>query len=299
MKYSFIVPMFNVESVLTECLDSIVPHLNEFSECIIVDDGSTDDSYYIAKHYSEEFPTLFKIIQQKNQGLSMARNHGLDIASGEYVIFVDSDDLISHDFGQIINLMDDGIYDIISYDYATFSHELSERVIYSSVHIDVNLPVLKRTFLQNVWCAPFRVYKRHLFEDCRFVPGLYYEDLELVHKLYSKACVLKHVGIVGYYYRVSPNGIMKTLNEKKLESLFIIYNKYKSSEIINPAFTFHYLNHVCKLINEYEFDNGLSLTDFKKMKVYDIRYLGCKRVLYSFYPKMYFKLARLISKFKS
>lgn len=98
---SIIVPVYNVERYLRECLDSIA-QLKAFSwEAILIDDGSTDSSGAICDEYAKREPK-FRVIHQKNAGVSAARNAGLDAAKGEWIWFVDSDDSINHDF-EILN----------------------------------------------------------------------------------------------------------------------------------------------------------------------------------------------------
>ena len=90
---SVIVPVYNVAPYLEQCLDSIVNQTYHNLEIILVDDGSTDESGTICDRYAEQ-DSRIQVVHQKNKGLSGARNSGLDIASGEYVIFIDSDDYI-------------------------------------------------------------------------------------------------------------------------------------------------------------------------------------------------------------
>ena len=90
---SIIVPVYNVERYLRECLDSIV-RLEEFSwEAILIDDGSTDSSGAICDEYAEK-NHKFKVVHQSNRGVSVARNIGIELAQGDWVWFVDSDDII-------------------------------------------------------------------------------------------------------------------------------------------------------------------------------------------------------------
>ena len=92
-KISIIVPVYNVESYLSNCIDSILNQTFKDFELILVNDGSTDKSLEICKHYKNMDDRIF-IIDKKNGGLSSARNAGLDIIKGEYIGFVDSDDYI-------------------------------------------------------------------------------------------------------------------------------------------------------------------------------------------------------------
>lgn len=99
-KISIIVPVYKVEKYLHRCLDSIVAQTFTDWECILVDDGSPDGSGKICDEYAEK-DGRFKVFHQENQGVSAARNKGLDNAKGEWIGFVDSDDWVSKEYFQI------------------------------------------------------------------------------------------------------------------------------------------------------------------------------------------------------
>lgn len=92
---SIIIPVYNAERYLSECLDSVLKQTVSFEEIIIVNDGSTDGSKEICRRYETE-NTGIRLIEQENAGLSAARNTGLEIAKGDYIVFLDSDDMVSH-----------------------------------------------------------------------------------------------------------------------------------------------------------------------------------------------------------
>ena len=97
VKISVIVPVYNSEEYLRRCIDSILKQSYELFELIAVDDGSSDNSWKILENYSKQYNRI-RIIHQENAGPGKARNRGLDAASGEYVVFVDSDDFIENDY---------------------------------------------------------------------------------------------------------------------------------------------------------------------------------------------------------
>ena len=97
VKISIIVPVFNVEKYLSECLNSLINQTLKDIEIICVDDGSTDSSPSILEEFRNKDERI-KVIRQENSGVSVARNNGLAIAQGEYVGFVDSDDWVDADF---------------------------------------------------------------------------------------------------------------------------------------------------------------------------------------------------------
>lgn len=118
-KFSIIIPVYNVEKFLQECLDSIVAQTLKDFEVICINDGSTDNSLAILNEYAER-DSRFKVISQTNQGQGVARNNGIDLANGEYIIFVDPDDFIEPNALEIIyDTFKQTDIDIVQFDYAT------------------------------------------------------------------------------------------------------------------------------------------------------------------------------------
>ena len=94
---SIIVPVYNVEKYLCKCLDSLLHQIYQDFEVLMVDDGSQDSSGKICDKYAENY-SHFQVIHKKNTGLGMARNTGMEYATGEYILFIDSDDYLDDDF---------------------------------------------------------------------------------------------------------------------------------------------------------------------------------------------------------
>ena len=93
LKFTVIIPVYNTEKYLTQCLDSVVSQTYPVNEIILINDGSSDQSYEICKNYAAKYHRI-KLISQDNSGQSVARNRGLEIATGNYILFLDSDDWI-------------------------------------------------------------------------------------------------------------------------------------------------------------------------------------------------------------
>ena len=100
-KFSIIVPVYNVEKYIEKCLESILNQTYDNFEIIVINDGSTDNSKKILDNYKTN--KKIKIINQDNQGLSIARNNGLGAASGDYILFIDSDDYIEEELLSTLN----------------------------------------------------------------------------------------------------------------------------------------------------------------------------------------------------
>lgn len=178
---SVIVPVYNVEKYLDECLCSIVKQLpGADMEIILVDDGSTDAGGTICDRYAKENPKI-KVIHQTNQGLAAARNTGLAVASGQYVGFIDSDDYVADDwYAQIsATLTADESIDILFFDYIKLNN--NKRIVYRYDKISAAIPQRKFMYelslnikLQSmVWRM---VYRRSLFDGVRFPVSAALED---------------------------------------------------------------------------------------------------------------------------
>lgn len=123
LKFSVIVSIFNIEKYLKRCLDSITNQTYKNLEIILIDDGSTDSSPLICEEYSKT-DIRIKVVHKKNEGLGFARNTGLEMASGDYIAFIDGDDFVSIDlFKECENILTDYLPDIIDFDYQSFKDE--------------------------------------------------------------------------------------------------------------------------------------------------------------------------------
>ena len=163
-KLSIIVPVYNSQKYLRRCIESVVNQMREWVELIIVDDGSTDDSPYICDEY--KMIDNISVIHKKNGGLSSARNAGLEIATGDYVFFLDSDDLID---GSLIN--DLGKYFDEDWDFLNFGYCFEKEENQFNPKGSKNTKILNQMEFIDLYCKNrygnqicFRIYKKELFE---------------------------------------------------------------------------------------------------------------------------------------
>lgn len=201
-KLSVIIPVYNVEEYLVETLDSVVNQTMDNYEIILVNDGSTDNSQSIIDDYAKRYENIVSIYQE-NSGPGKARNKGIDVSRGEYIIFVDSDDIIPEDSllkrynHAIDNNADIAVCATHLYDgekdWPIKSHFLEEG------------PKDIRNDLELLWMmGPCnKIYKRELLQDIRFPENINYgEDQVFVLKAYLKANKIYSSQYVGYYYRM-------------------------------------------------------------------------------------------------
>lgn len=217
---SVIVPFFNSEKYLKECLFSIQSQsYNEF-EVICVDDGSTDNSTTICKEFVE-IDNRFVLYEIENGGVSKARNFALDQAKGDYICFVDSDDIIHRDFLRILVKYADNC-DTVICDYSRANNlGIGNNIFYKPVRTLINEIVFEKIKHPNIVCF---LYSRSIIEQnkIRFVVGcVKNEDYEFYMR-YLAACK-KEVAIlsyVGYYYRPNPTSVMSApITIKSLSSI--------------------------------------------------------------------------------
>lgn len=179
---SFIIPCYNVEPFLSDCLDSIQKQEEDTWEAIVVDDGSTDDSGAIADHYAANDYRVI-VVHQTNQGVSVARNKGLELASGRWIWFIDSDDFISDDalsklYTAIKSNDCDTIFFGLCHQYDVFEREGK---------IETLTSLEKDIFLELVYCYtnPAMLFSNAIIQQnqLRFTPGIKMaEDLEFQYK---------------------------------------------------------------------------------------------------------------------
>ena len=227
---SIVVPIYNVEKYLRECLDSISEQTYKNFECIMVNDGSTDSSQQIAEEYLED--SRFTLINQSNKGLSGARNTGISHIREEstFVSFVDSDDYIYPDFLEtLIEHIEDGVdiiegmieyfHDEIKVD--NISHDFEKQILTTK---DEKLGKLALNELR-VSVFP-KLFRKSLLTEDFFPKGWIFEDLAVVPELVSNSGKWIKLPKVIYGYRIRPNSITtKEFSEEKLD-VFKIFEKY-------------------------------------------------------------------------
>ncbi len=239
-KVSIIVPVFNVERYLARCLDSCINQTFEDVEIICVNDGSTDKSADILEAYAN-LDSRIKIITKENGGLSSARNSALEVAQGEYILFVDSDDYVSsiaveklYDKAQSTNS------DVIMFDYFWLNSDVTKRRVLTieafmgkyvnSLFDASNLPVDMYKFIPVPAWTKF--YKTSLIKDngITFDEGLIYEDIAFWAKIFVKAEKIIYIQEPLYAYFVGRDDQIMARDDEKLFDIIKIY------EIVENAF---------------------------------------------------------------
>lgn len=237
---SIIVPCYNVEPYLKECLDSLINQTYKNIEIIIINDGSTDKTKEIIDTYSRKHD-IIHVIHQDNAGLSEARNVGIKESSGQFIALVDSDDSVSLKFIEklYVNIETDGS-DIC---VCGFNNNVPNKKCITGQQALMHLLMEQENIDILAWN---KLYKKELFTEhnISYPKGKIHEDNLTTYKLYSKAKKISYINESLYNYRIREGSIMKT--QKKLEHLqareqaareSIIYLKNCDNEIRKAANT--------------------------------------------------------------
>ena len=201
-------PVYNVENFLAECLDSVEAQTCQDFEIIAINDGSTDRSSLILDAYAKKDDRI-KVINQQNAGLSAARNAGLDVACGEYVLFLDSDDLLTPDaLEKLANVAKKNVPDIVIYDYFLLSDSTGELGFYRDQKIYSATNGKTFTIEDEPQMTQFigvcdRAFKRAYIEEngFRFIEGKLYEDVPFCFQTELHAKKISLISDHIYYYR--------------------------------------------------------------------------------------------------
>jgi glycosyltransferase involved in cell wall biosynthesis len=221
---SVIVPVYNVERYLKKSVSSILAQTLKSIEIILVNDGSTDGSGEIVNKYDREYDQI-KLINKQNGGLSSARNEGLKHATGEYILFCDSDDYLPHNicetlYGQALK----NNCDVVCCNVTTVdeSGRVIEEFKVKKEGIFTGGVEATRLFLSGKLFRPSaynKLVRKSLFEDndLTFPYGLYFEDNPYTIKLLSVANRIQTISMNGYYYVRRGGSITMTMSPKHLE----------------------------------------------------------------------------------
>ena len=230
-KLSIIIPIYNVESYIQRCLESIIGQKTDSfnTECIIVDDCSPDNSMNIANNIISSYKgsIVFKILRHnKNMGLSEARNSGLKIASGDSILFIDSDDyLMPNALSCMMEAkanypdVDIIIGNVYEHKYKKNQYKLKEQQLITG-GTEVRRWMLTNEFAISAWN---KIFSRDLLIENQlfFEPGILYEDIPWTHKLYTKISSILLLPNVTYGYWYNENSISSSSQPSDLSLIHI------------------------------------------------------------------------------
>lgn len=232
-KISIIVPIYNVEDYLKQALESIVLQNQSEIEIILVNDGSTDQSGKIAQNYAETYSNI-KLVSKENGGLSSARNTGLALASGDYIMFLDSDDYLERD--SLITIQDklqNGKYDLVLFSgqkiIESRNGDVNRQAYGATINAtyDNGVQAYKHLYSSKNYytCVWFYAVRRKLLVDNRieFLNNILHEDHLFTFQVFMAAGSVCCCSDVLYNYRIRENSIMT--KHKQNDKRFIGFAK--------------------------------------------------------------------------
>ena len=215
-KISVIIPVYNVEKYIHQCLDSVINQTYKNLEIILIDDGSTDKSGGVCDEYANRDKRI-KVIHKQNEGVSQARNTGLDICTGDYIAFIDPDDFIQeHTYEILMNYIKQNKADIVWFDY--FFYSLSEnnskivkrnmfnKKIFYNLNTNTNRETFAKDLFQKYHLAGHcwnKLYKKKIWNDIRFPYKMRCEDGYVLMPVLMQAKNILVVPDNLYYYRTN------------------------------------------------------------------------------------------------
>jgi len=302
---SVIIPVYNVENYLSNCIDSVINQTYKNLEIILVDDGSIDSSAKICDEYAKKDGRI-KVIHKENGGLSSARNAGLDIAKGKYISFVDSDDTINFEMiEKMLNSIVRYKTDVsicklkITRDYTNTNEVISE-----DEFVEVITPLelydkLYDNLQAEMTSSCNKIYKKELFDNLRFKNGIINEDDEILHYIVDKINNISYINVAYYNYYQRGNSIMHKPNPKakqSVENLIIRGNYFLRKKMIKYYEMNSYL--ICYLLAKFykSLDNNYYNQNIKKYSkiVLSSKYCNFKKKLIVFLIRIHHKMFDLL-----
>lgn len=270
---SIIVPIYNMEKLLDRCIQSILEQSYQDFELILIDDGSTDRSLELCQKWAEQDSRII-VKHKKNGGQASARNLGLDIAKGDYIGFVDSDDWIDADMYKVL------LSNLLQYD-ADISCCCNSKATVNDNEIEIyNQPeIMLKHVLQDegVGQSPCdKLFKKEMFFNVRFPLLRAYEDCATIFKTFAASKKVIFQRKIMYHYETRPNSTMtQTFSSVKFQAIDAYYEMYKYYQIHYST----YEKYVKKyLVGSIQYCIGETLK-LKKEEEYQSEIVKARRIL--------------------
>ena len=337
LKLSIIVPIYNVEQYLRKCVDSLLAQDISSSEyeIILVDDGSPDGCPQICDEYAQkvnsekriENSEFIRVIHRENGGLSAARNSGIEVAQGEYVMFVDSDDYIEPNvLAGLMKQVERDDLDVLRYRllYVRIRESQESRVKSQEPIYEVYNPYKSDPFKGNDYsseptdgvsflnsrmstaCYAWAfVLKRELLDGCLFTPGIYFEDTDWTPRMLCRAKRVASTNTVVYNYLIREGSITNSVNKSKKkkvleDKLHLIETLKQQAEDLRKSGRYNrwYLDMIAmtvigvigKISEDFYEERARYLDWLNQLQVIPIKPLSLKARLINLSPKIAVKI---------
>lgn len=253
LSVSVIVPVYNVEKYLDQCLSSLVNQTLESIEIIVVNDGTQDNSQSIIDQYVKQYPNKVISLIKENGGLGDARNYGIPYAKGEYIGFVDSDDVVHLQmYEKMFNQAKAENSDLVLCDLEYFYEHSSEKMVKQGLVQFDNIDISKSVFLSPLF-AWNKLYRRSLFIESKlnYPIRLWYEDIPVTVPFFTLAKKISYVNETLIYYRQRSTSIMGSVDNPKVNDIFEIMdlclNYFRDHQLLDSYYDeleFLYIEHL-------------------------------------------------------
>lgn len=276
---SVIIPAYNAEEYLGFCLDTVIAQTHKNLEIIIINDGSKDNTGKICDEYANK-DSRIKVIHQENKGLSGARNAALDIMTGEYIAFIDSDDFISKDYTEkLLNLCIENNSQIA----ACHAFDVEQRTFKEPDKDHTIQTLTNQKLLSNIGVLDSyydtvisKLFHCSLFSEIVFPVGLIHEDSYIILNLIEKAKKISFTTEHLYYYYLSPNSIMRSDFSVKRYDILLAFDKkldvLRRNNCKNSTYIVYkdYLYQIARMIGQTKYCDNFT-SEFKKQKIKELR----------------------------
>lgn len=231
-KLSVIIPVYNTKTYIPVCLESMINQSYANLEIIVIDDGSTDDSYAMVMDYQTRYPNLIQVIHQENQGISAVRNRGMQLATGRYLTFLDSDDYVETTMYEkmmskaIANDLDIVVCDFYEDEEASGASRIEKLPSFATTHLSK-----QPDLLYNINSSPWNKLYRSEFlrqHQLLFPLNCKYEDAEFVLLALEKATSIGKVDEALLHYIIHSGSETTVMNEK-VRDIFVILEHIKDA----------------------------------------------------------------------
>lgn len=223
MKLSVIIPVYNAEKYLNKCLDSIIPQLEINDEIILINDASVDNSLLICQRYVKKYNKVILINNKENRGIAYVRNLGLKYATGDYILWIDSDDWVSNKYLPVIKkYLEETNSDILIFDYTEVNNQIYKYKAYKEKSgfiskKNIMIDIAQDSFMSLLWRT---VAKKNLYKNIEFPQKIQMmEDFYIYHKLFYEAKTFFYLKDNLYFYRI----LEKSLSHKKEQNFYEMY----------------------------------------------------------------------------
>ena len=281
MKFTFIIPVYNAEKYLEECIHSVLNQTYSNYEVLLVNDGSTDNSLNIIKNFALKDKRV-KVLNKKNGGVSSARNYALNSITGDYILFVDADDICNDKMLEIVEK------NIKNFDMLMFAYERKYKNKVLPIRKNekgmINKNIAEEIFSKSEYSGYLwnKVFYSKIIKskNIRFNEKLHFcEDMVFISDYLKYVSSVKYVDKILYSYRMRVSSVSNVLINKKnmsiLESYKYLFASYESSNLLKNKFMYNYVECFMKFkkvmseedINEYytpEIDSFIKKISIKK-----------------------------------